>query len=277
MWTCKPKQPYNVSTMSNDSEYVYYEYEEYPDWEIDRTMLDKGEIYLITNLINDKIYIGQAQCWNSQGKDKFVRHGSWGRFRRHISEAFSNSTSTEGCKYLNAAIRKHGFENFAVEILCRCPKEYLNENEIYFIGEYDARDPSIGYNLAPGGYISPFADPVIRKKASETNKKSFQDPIKKASILEKRKKTSDQLAIMGKVNPNKTSDLPKGIYLYERVRKDRNNAVQKGYGITISYQNEKRTAYVISNKLTMDQKYEIAKKKLNQFRVELGLEPFTHI
>lgn len=47
------------------------------------------EIYIITNTINNKIYIGKAVSHILNHK-KYRPYGSIGRFKTHISEAFSN-------------------------------------------------------------------------------------------------------------------------------------------------------------------------------------------
>lgn len=56
------------------------------------------EIYLITNLINGKQYVGQTIYTAEQ------------RFKQHL----------RGDLYIDKAIRKYGVENFKLEVLCRC-------------------------------------------------------------------------------------------------------------------------------------------------------------
>jgi hypothetical protein len=50
------------------------------------------EIYKITNLTNNKIYVGQAVS-HILNHNKYRPYGREGRFRCHISEAFSNKKS----------------------------------------------------------------------------------------------------------------------------------------------------------------------------------------
>ena len=95
-----------------------------------------GYIYKITNLVNNKIYIGQV--YNKSIED---------RFNRHCDGATANSKS-----YLGRAIHKYGKNNFKIEQIeeCYSVKE-LNEREIYWISYYNSTNGDIGYNLTPGG------------------------------------------------------------------------------------------------------------------------------
>lgn len=87
-----------------------------------------------------KIYIGQTNSTLSQRAGK-------------------NGSLYSKCPYFYKAIQKYGFKNFTVEIL----KDNLTEQEAnyweeYYIREWDATNPDIGYNLARGGSGSHKAD-----------------------------------------------------------------------------------------------------------------------
>lgn len=87
-----------------------------------------GYIYLTTNLINGKKYIG-----------------------KHRSETFDVNYKGSG-KYLSKAIEKYGFDNFTTEILKECNSlEDLNASEIEYIAKYNAVASDDFYNLANGG------------------------------------------------------------------------------------------------------------------------------
>lgn len=86
-------------------------------------------IYKITNIINNKFYIGQAEDIYHRYRTHFWAHGE------HHNSA------------IDAAIRKYGIENFSLEILEECPKEKLNEREIYWGEEYYK-----GLCYVPDGY-----------------------------------------------------------------------------------------------------------------------------
>lgn len=93
------------------------------------------EIYKITNLINNKCYIGQTI-------NNFVR--------RYDSPNWWKSKRMN--RYLKSAIKKYGQENFKVEILEKdiLSEEVLSEREIFYIEENNCLHP-LGYNLMSGG------------------------------------------------------------------------------------------------------------------------------
>lgn len=89
-----------------------------------------GYVYLTTNLITNKIYIGQKKSSTFLGT-KYLGSG----------------------KYLKHAVAFYGKDNFNVELLdvayCR---EELSEKESYYIDLYNSTDFNIGYNIAKGGF-----------------------------------------------------------------------------------------------------------------------------
>lgn len=87
-----------------------------------------GFIYLTTNLINGKKYVGM--CKNTH-RDGYLGSG----------------------KMLKFAIRKYGKENFTRSILQECDTfEQLSESEKFWIEKYDAVNSEHFYNLTPGGF-----------------------------------------------------------------------------------------------------------------------------
>ena len=112
------------------------------------------EIYKITNISSGKIYIGQAVSHILNHK-KYRPYGYEGRFRCHISEAFSNKKNQS--HYLNNSIRKYGVFDFEVELLEYCELENADEREIYYIQFLNTLYPN-GYNLKNGGKIFTHSD-----------------------------------------------------------------------------------------------------------------------
>jgi group I intron endonuclease len=112
------------------------------------------EIYKITNLTNGKIYVGQAVSHILNHK-KYRPYGHEGRFRCHISEAFS--TKKNQSHYLNNAIRKYGVEDFVVDLIECCEISDADERETHYIKEYDSLFPN-GYNLKNGGSVFTHSD-----------------------------------------------------------------------------------------------------------------------
>jgi group I intron endonuclease len=107
------------------------------------------EIYKIVNLSNNKIYVGQAVSHILNHK-KYRPYGHEGRFRCHISEAFS--TKKNQSHYLNNAIRKYGVEDFVVELIECCEIKDADERETHYIKEFNSLYPN-GYNLKNGGKV----------------------------------------------------------------------------------------------------------------------------
>lgn len=97
-----------------------------------------GCIYKITNLINNKIYIGQTRATEPQ------------RWQSHIWHAY-NDPENDSIALCNA-IKKYGRENFKREIIEECnDSNELNNKEIYYIKLFNSTDKNIGYNITPGG------------------------------------------------------------------------------------------------------------------------------
>lgn len=94
-------------------------------------------IYKITNLINNKVYIGQSI--NIQERWKAHRHRPF------------NSNSVDYDSLLYRAIRKYGLANFRFEVLEECERESLNNREIFYIQKYKSSNPDFGYNISNGG------------------------------------------------------------------------------------------------------------------------------
>ena len=97
------------------------------------------QVYLIQNLANGKVYVGQHS-----GEDLQVY------LRSKIRMALSNTK--RGCSYLYAAIRKYGSENFTIRCIHKCvDKAEMDRAEKAYIKLFGTRDPELGYNLTDGG------------------------------------------------------------------------------------------------------------------------------
>jgi group I intron endonuclease len=99
-----------------------------------------GKIYRITNLINGKVYIGQAINKNSNC-----------RFYQHVSASKRSNCDSYNTR-LSRTIRKYGREQFISEIICFCDsKESMDIAEVELIKSYSSRNHSFGYNISAGG------------------------------------------------------------------------------------------------------------------------------
>ncbi|MBO5387793.1 MAG: hypothetical protein J6A59_06600 [Lachnospiraceae bacterium] len=99
-----------------------------------------GEIYLITNKVNGKQYIGKT----TQGFEY--------RFSEHIRKAYAVDYVT--CDYIYnhkfyRALRKYGSDNFYIELLGTFDLDKLNQKEVEYIAKYNTYYS--GYNSTVGG------------------------------------------------------------------------------------------------------------------------------
>lgn len=93
-----------------------------------------GYIYCITNLINEKKYVGKTTYSVTK------------RFKEHCRDS-----QKERCEKrpLYNAMNKYGVENFIVEELIECPNEELDSYEVMYIDKLETYYK--GYNATIGG------------------------------------------------------------------------------------------------------------------------------
>lgn len=97
-------------------------------------MLIDAYIYLITNLVNGKQYVGKTVYSIEK------------RFKEHIADSKRKRNSN---RPLYRAFRKHGISNFKIEIIEKCDIELAADREIYWIEQYNTF--KAGYNATMGG------------------------------------------------------------------------------------------------------------------------------
>lgn len=105
--------------------------------------MKKCGIYKITNLVNQKIYIGKSV----NIYERFEQHKLDSTRSEELWQANKRHEQTP----LHKAMRKYGINNFTLEIIEECEKEQLNKREIYWINYYNSTNCNIGYNLTEGG------------------------------------------------------------------------------------------------------------------------------
>ena len=97
-------------------------------------------IYKVTNLINNKVYVGQSVKIEYR----------WGQHHRKPFCVSSSQYDT----YFYRAIRKYGIENFSFEVLEECDINSLNELERKWILYYRSNENEFGYNSTLGGNVN---------------------------------------------------------------------------------------------------------------------------
>ena len=119
----------------------------------------KFVIYLIRNLINSKIYIGQTNNLTN-------------RLWKHVN--CKNSK-----QYITNSIKKYGFKNFECEILHFAETfEEMNTLEAFYIEKYESTNREIGYNIRKGGQNSPCAESTKIKLKNINSGKKLTEEIK---------------------------------------------------------------------------------------------------
>ena len=94
-------------------------------------------IYKITNIVNNKVYIGKTEN-NSVSK-------RWTSHKHKLKKGIHSN------KHLQAAYNKYGKENFIYNIVTKSNKLDINETEIFYIKHYKSNDNLFGYNKSLGG------------------------------------------------------------------------------------------------------------------------------
>ncbi len=159
-------------------------------------------IYKITNIINNKIYIGSSISLN----------------RRKYCHFYHLNNNKHHSKYLQNAWNKYGKENFIFEIIKECTKEELILTEQYYIDLYK---PVYNMNKIAGGHDRPkhpieviekirkanlgrIVSEEVRRKISNTLKGRKREPHteeykRKLSIAKKGKCTISREQILSNV------------------------------------------------------------------------------
>lgn len=130
-------------------------------------------IYKTTNLVNNKIYIGQDKNNNPN------YFGSGDLIKR--------------------SLKKYGKKKFVKEILCECDTiEELNEKERFYINEYNSTNKGIGYNITIGGMDGCMLNRKHSEKTklkmsnSSLGKKKSESHCKNIGLSKKGRKMSDE-------------------------------------------------------------------------------------
>ena len=102
-------------------------------------------IYLITNKVNGKKYIGQSV----DVERRFSEH-----LRSGQPDKYVHKNERDIGTPIHLAMQKYGIENFSLTILEECLKDELNEKERYWISYYKSNEKQFGYNISSGGQES---------------------------------------------------------------------------------------------------------------------------
>ena len=137
-----------------------------------------GYIYLVTNTVNGKKYVGQSTCDDIKKR--------WDTHQRMRKKCLGSA--------IYRAYQKYGVENFKYQIICICFDEDCNRFEEEYIKKYNTITPN-GYNmkLLGGSYkVSDETRALLRAKAKtwwadDKNRNTFVSPCKGKQLSEEHK------------------------------------------------------------------------------------------
>lgn len=113
-------------------------------------------IYKITNVKNNKVYIGQT-----------IKRLASIRFSNHVYKLTRNKHANE---HLQRAWNKYGRDSFTFEVIETClTLDAVDEREVYWISFYKATNTEFGYNKSLGGHGTHSVSDETRRRISIAN------------------------------------------------------------------------------------------------------------
>lgn len=141
-------------------------------------------IYKVTNLKNNKIYIGQTINSLEYRRDQHIKDC---RRNKYYNNKFHN------------ALLKYGYNSFKWEIIHECFSiEELNEKEIYYISLYNSVED--GYNLKYGGNNGGLCSTETKLKIGQTTKSKWNNPEIANKMLNGLRKGVETMKLKGQNN-----------------------------------------------------------------------------
>jgi len=131
---------------------------------------DKCGIYKITNVVNQKIYIGGSRAIYN----RWTGHKCTLRKSQHRNE------------HLQRAWSKYGEQNFKFQIILECTAEEINKEETRLIQEHQTLNRNYGYNIDAGGDSHNQSEETKEKiRKSTTGRKHTKESKRKMSEIRK--------------------------------------------------------------------------------------------
>lgn len=170
---------------------------------------NKVDIYIITDLLNGKHYVGQTV------------KGYKFRYEQHC--AYALNKRKDYSQLIDLIIKNKGIENFKCELLEQVNFEDKDKKEIYYINKYDTYKN--GYNCTIGGDYNPMFENSIKEKhdsimRSDEIRTKISKSVKKAYTKELRKWFSEQSKLKWvNFNQDKKDRILEGLKVYNESKK----------------------------------------------------------
>ena len=160
------------------------------------------KIYILKNIVNNKIYIGQT--WQS------------------YKERFKKGEGYKGSDLIYDAIKEFGYNSFIYETLAECStQEEADRLEYEYILNYKALDPKFGYNNKEGGCGSRLTESAKNKLSASIigHEVSMETRLKISnSLLGNIPWNKGKTGIYSKETRKKISDSLKGQFISDETR-----------------------------------------------------------
>jgi len=155
-------------------------------------------LYLITNLLNNKVYVGQS-------------YSETERWRQHKYAARSKPR-----QYIDCAMKKYGISNFTYEVIANALTQDDGDFiEIELIKQFNSQNRMIGYNISPGGDaawnkgLQKEKHPMFGKHHSEESKIKMSNSRIGISLGPHSEETKKKISIANKGKVRSTECLKK--------------------------------------------------------------------
>lgn len=162
-------------------------------------------IYKITNIVNDKLYIG------------YTKNSIEERLRQHIIQSTYKTKHGKRKTKLENAISKYGKDNFKTEIVQEVSECDWGHWEKYYIELYNSTDIKFGYNMVEGGEYPPtiYGEENVRASLSDSDYNAIinmlrdytEDMSEIARIFKVHKSTIERIN-KGDIRHNKSIQYP---------------------------------------------------------------------
>ena len=229
-----------------------------------------GYIYITTNKVNNKRYIGQHK---GDFDSKYYGSG----------------------KIISNAILKYGTENFVVEILEKCDnKEELNKREKWWIKHFNAVENKSFYNIAKGGegghtiagyneeqkaiYSRNMSNALKGRVFTDEHKMKISKSLKNANLDRRGKNNSFYGRAHSEETKRKISETLSKRCGYKHSEETKRKISESHKGKTVSLETRKKMSEITTMRNLGSKHSEETKRKIsesNKVKVEISLNKKT--